>query len=67
MRKESWAWWHMPTIPASGELKQEDWKVKASLGYVMKPYPCYPPKHAKTTRVGDTALHWGLKALPVLL
>lgn len=33
----SWAWCHLPVIPALGRLKQEDGEFKAGLGYTLKP------------------------------
>jgi hypothetical protein len=29
-------WWHMPEIPAFRDLRQEDHKVDAYLGYVVR-------------------------------
>lgn len=31
--KTCWVWWHTPIVPALEELQQEDYKLKASLGY----------------------------------
>lgn len=31
-------WWHMPVTLALGILRQEDFEVKASLGYTVRPY-----------------------------
>jgi hypothetical protein len=36
-RKRSQVCWYMPIIPALGKLKQEDCKVKARLGYIVRP------------------------------
>jgi hypothetical protein len=36
-KKNSWARWCTPIIPALGRLRQEDHEFKASLGYTQKP------------------------------
>jgi hypothetical protein len=30
----SWLWWSMPTIQATWETKQKDYKFEARLGYI---------------------------------
>jgi hypothetical protein len=37
MWKKSWAWRHIPIIPALRRLRQDDCQVKASLGYIVRP------------------------------
>jgi hypothetical protein len=33
-----WAWWHVPVISALGWWRQENWEVRASLGYIVRRY-----------------------------
>jgi hypothetical protein len=33
--QNTWAWCRRPIIPTLGKLRQEDHKLKASLGYMM--------------------------------
>jgi hypothetical protein len=33
----SWAWCHMPIILVLGELRREDHKLEANLGYIVRP------------------------------
>jgi hypothetical protein len=30
-------WWSTPVIPALRRLRQEDWMLAASLGYIVRP------------------------------
>jgi hypothetical protein len=35
-KKMDWIWWYMPEIPTFGRLRQEDHKLEASLGYIVR-------------------------------
>jgi hypothetical protein len=49
--EESWAWWHLPVIPALGRQSQEDREFKASLGYTAR--PCLEIKKKKKKKINN--------------
>jgi hypothetical protein len=38
-------WWYTPVIPALRRMRQEDYQLKASLGYIDRPCLNHPPKN----------------------
>jgi ubiquinone/menaquinone biosynthesis C-methylase UbiE len=46
----SWAWWCMSIIPTLGRLRQEDYKFKAGLGYIVRPFLNKHTKKSKQTK-----------------
>lgn len=34
-RRQSWAWWYNPAMPAPGEWRQENQEFRHSMGYIV--------------------------------
>jgi hypothetical protein len=62
----SWAWWFTPVIPALRRLRQEDLKLKASLGFIMSSQPIWVTNNMfpQTKQKMDTLAAIFKKCLP---